>query len=410
MPLINVFTFLLTLCLTILVIPSFIPKISFLILLLLTFSIGVNSVIKTKKRYNNSEWLSDIHYGLSHIPLFAIILLAFWVATRFFNSEDINIYGDFILVVSHLFFFVFLVNTKDYIFLYKKYYVLLVFIMAICGLIANFIISLNLIDISYSWFNLSEATNGAFTRDLHDDYKSYSFPYFLGLILIGSGKLNFLGYEFFRISGWAHEPTSATLFVAPALILLIHGEIIKKFFFRAVMFVIIGAFWLFAMSVGSLLAFLILYPSVILLILFINVFPYKLSTRLFIIILLFMMILPIYMEPILESSIFTSKFDFSSETFQEAISQLTWFIPGSEKSTGYYFSHFFLWTIILLFTFVALFALTNMGNKKFPNPYAIILLYIIIHSMKGSQETVFYLFFTFFWFYLAYFSISMSQG
>ena len=73
------------------------PKISILVPIFLTFSIGLNCLLKTKKRYNNSEWLSDIHYGLFYIPLIAIILLGFWVSTRFFNSEDPNIYADLIL-------------------------------------------------------------------------------------------------------------------------------------------------------------------------------------------------------------------------------------------------------------------------------------------------------------------------
>jgi hypothetical protein len=401
----NIFTFLCTISLTILVIPSFIPKISLLIMLLIVFTIGINSVIILDKAYKKSLWIGDINYGLFPIPIIVIILITFWVFTRFWNNLDSNLYADLILVVSHLFFFIFLVNTKDFIFLYKKYYIFLVFIMSVCGLAANLIISLNLIDISSSYFNLSEATNGAFMRDDDAGPDSYAFPFSLGLVLIGSGKLSFLSFELIRISGWAHEPTSATLFIVPALILIAHGEIFQSFVTRFIMFITIATFWFFAMSVGSFLAILILYPLLFLLIIFINYFPYKLSTRLFIILLLGAMALPFFIEPLLQSSIFTSKFDFTSESYREAVSQLVWMVPGIEKATAYYFSHMFLWMIIILFTFVAFLSLTMPSYKKFPNPYAIILFYVIIHSMKGSQETVFYLFFTIFWFYLAYFSI-----
>jgi hypothetical protein len=404
MPLLNVLTFLLTISLTILVLPSLIPKISLLVLLLLIFSIGLNIILQQRPQYNNQGWSHNIHYGLTSIPLLAIILLCIWLSLRIFNTDS-NIYADFILMVSHLMFLIFIVNTKDYIFLYKKSYIFLVFFMALFGLIANLLLTFDLIDISSHYFNLSEATKGAYTRDIGAG-DSYAFPYSLGLILIGSGKLELLGFEFFRISGWAHEPTSATLFIAPAMILLLHGEVIKQSFLRFVMFTIISAFWFFAMSVGSLLAFLILYSMVVLLILFINYFPYKISISLFVGLLISLMLFPFFLEPLLESSIFTSKFDLESESLGESIEMLTWFIPGAGKYTSFYFSHLMLWMIIFLFSFVAIHGLLKDSKSTFPNPYALILLYIIIHSMKGSQGTVYYLFFTFFWFYIAYFSIN----
>jgi hypothetical protein len=405
MPLLNVLTFLLTISLTILALPSFAPKISLLVLLLLIFSIGLNTILQhSRPQYNNQGWSHNIHYGLTSIPLLAIILLCTWLSLRIFNTDS-NIYADFILMVSHLMFFIFIVNTKDYIFLYKKYYIFLVFVMASFGLIANLLLTFDLIDISSHYFNLSEATKGAYTRDIGAG-DSYAFPYSLGLILIGSGKLELLGFEFFRISGWAHEPTSATLFIAPAMILLLHGEVIKQSSLRLVMFVIICTFWFFAMSVGSLLAFLILYSMVILLILFINYFPYKLSISLFVGLSTSFMLFLYFLDPLLGSSIFTTKFDLESESLGESIEMLTWFIPSAEKYTSFYFSHLILWMIIFIFLFVAILGLMKSSKNAFPNPYALILLYIIIHSMKGSQGTVYYLFFSFFWFYIAYFSVN----
>ena len=402
MPFLNIFTFLLTISLTTLVIPSMIPKISLLVLLLLVFSIGMNVVIKKKLEHENHGWNHNIHYGLISVPMLAIFILCIWVSIRFFNINN-NVYADFILIASHLFFLFFIMNTKDYIFLYKKYYIMLVFFMALLGLIANCLVSFNMIDISNHYYNISEATRGAFTRDLGLD-DSYAFPYSLGLILTGSGKLNLLGFEFYRISGWAHEPTSATLFIAPAIILLFHGEVIKGLCLRLVMFSTITIFWFFAMSVGSLLAFLILYSIVALLILYINYFPVKLSVFLSSLILICILVAPIILEPLINSSIFTTKFDLESESLQKSFSMLTWFIPDDTKTVSYYFSNLMMWMIISLFTVVAIGKLIDCSGELFPNPYALILLYIIIHSMKGSQATVFYLFFTFFWFYMTYFS------
>jgi len=398
----NIFTFLLTISLTTLVIPSIVPKISFLVLLLLVFSIGMNVVIKYKLHHENNGWKHDVNYAQIAVPMLSVFILCIWVSIRFFNINN-NVYADFILIASHLFFLVFIMNTKDYIFLYKKYYIMLVFFMALLGLIANCLVSFNMIDISNHYYNISEATRGAFTRDTGLD-DSYAFPYSLGLILTGSGKLNLLGFEFFRISGWAHEPTSATLFIAPAIILLLHGEVIKGLWSRLGMFSTITTFWFFAMSVGSLLAFLILYSIVALLILYINYFPFKLSAFLSIGFFICILLGLLFTESLMESSIFTTKFDFESESLQKSFSMLTWYIPDDMKTVSYYFSHLMMWMIISLFTVVAIGKLTGCSGKLFPNPYALILLYIIIHSMKGSQETVFYLFFTFFWFYMAYFS------
>jgi len=113
---------------------------------------------------------------------------------------------------------------------------------------------------------------------------------------------------------------------------------------------------------------------------------------------------PIILEPLINSSIFTTKFDLESESLQKSFSMLTWFIPDDTKTVSYYFSNLMMWMIISLFTVVAIGKLIDCSGELFPNPYALILLYIIIHSMKGSQATVFYLFFTFFWFYMTYFS------
>ena len=133
--------------------------------------------------------------------------------------------------------------------------------MSISGLIATLIVSLGFVDAYSNYVNISDLTNGSFTRDANAT-TSYLFPYNLGLILTGGGKLELLGYEFFRISGWAHEPTSATLFVVPSLILLIHTKVINNSIGRFSALLIISTFWFFSMSVGSFLALIILYSFI----------------------------------------------------------------------------------------------------------------------------------------------------
>jgi hypothetical protein len=275
--------------------------------------------------------------------------------------------------------------------------------MALFGLMATGLISLGLIDINAHQFSLNEATNGAFRRDARVGGGGYSFPYGMGLILTGSGQLDLLGISFFRISGWAHEPTSATLFVVPAIMLLIHSKVINSSFTRYLFLSVILLFWVLAMSVGSMLALITVYLIVILSILYVKIFPLKLSVSILFILIIFSSIILFYVEPLIQSSIFFTKFDLSSETVRIAIDELTWFIPNIERDLNFYLSHIALWAIIFLFLYVSIHGI--MYGKAL-NVYSIILLYLIIHSMKGSQESVFVHLYMFFWFYIAYFSAS----
>ena len=148
--------------------------------------------------------------------------------------------------------------------------------MSVAGLTANFLVSFGFVDAYSNYFNISSATGGAFTRDA-ERVASYVFPYNLGFILTSGGKLDLLGFSFFRISGWAHEPTSATLFVAPAMILLLHTKIIANLITKISMLAVISVFWFFAMSIGSLLAFIMLYSFYLTATLFVKIFPLKLT-------------------------------------------------------------------------------------------------------------------------------------
>ena len=168
------------------------------------------------------------------------------------------------------------------------------------------------------------------------------------------------------------------------------------------MLFIVSSFWFFSMSVGSMLAFMILY-TLIMLFYFYQHFFHK-SRTMELIFILFIISIPflfIYVEPMLQSTIFSSKFNLASESLNSSYKNIVWFLPDINKPNLFYFSHLSLWAIILTFLLTSLFILiSNTPNKV----YSLILLYIVIHSMKGSQESVFYLTFTFFWLYIAYFS------
>jgi hypothetical protein len=383
------------------IIPSFVPKAASILLLLMGISIFTNEFFQKNQQKSEGQY-DYIDYGSVFLPMVVIFLLYIFVSLRFFDVT-VNTGSNIVLIMSHLAFFIFLISTKDNIALYIKSYVFFVFTMSLSSLLMLILIYYGHIDIADHYFNLSDATNGSFSRD-QGISNSYSFPYFLGLILTGSGQLDLIGYSFIRISGWAHEPTSVTLFISPAIILLAHGGVIKNSLLRFLMLVAILFFWFFAMSVGSMMAFSILYFLIVPLILFIKYFPLRLSLTLTFMALIGIVLIPFSIDLLINSSIFTTKFDFNSESLQKSISMLTWFIPDPNKSTVYYFSNLAMWLIIFIFIFTSIVGL-SFDKNNFPGPYYLILLYIVIHSMKGSQETVYYLFFTFFWFYISYFEL-----
>lgn len=401
---INSFVFLLSISLSTLVIPSIVPKISLLTSFLLLGAIFLNSMFPTGfiNPHSNLNRIrsSSIGFETIHFPFLVIILLSIWVFLRYFEL-GVSPLSDMNLIALHVLFLFFIFLTKHSLTLYLKVYIYFVFLMAAFALFANALFLLNIINPQEHQVNISILTNGAFTRD-QLFLESYTFPYGLGFILTGDGQLNILGKGFYRISGWAHEPTSATLFISPAILLLLHGEIIKWGFVRFVMISFIGAFWFLALSVGSMLAFLVLYGSVVLVYFYQHFFQKnKTMVVIFIVTILLIPLILVYFQPVIQSTLFSSKFNLESHTLNTALNQLTWFLPDSDKRVISYLSSLALWVIIFTFLFSTIYFLVNGRNNKV---YSLVVFYIIIHSMKGSQTTVFYLLFSYFWLYVAYFS------
>jgi hypothetical protein len=277
--------------------------------------------------------------------------------------------------------------------------------MSTSGVLANLLLIFDIVSPGSHYINLNDLTNGSFGRDRGME-NSYVFPYFLGLILTGDGLFNIGGLNFYRISGWAHEPTSATLFIMPAALLLIHSNIFKNKFLRFGMLIMIATFWTFSMAVGSIIALIFIYIFYIISTLYINYFPKKISILTMLSILVLTMLVVFFSDFIVSASIFATKFGADSLTMQVAIKELTWFVPNANTKSVYYLVHISLWVIIAIFLFVAL---KGISTRKFVDVYSFILLYIIVHTMKGSQEGVFTLLFVFFWLFCAYYLISESE-
>lgn len=396
----NTFVFLFIISISTLVIPSILPKTTFIGILFLLLAIllsiyGLNNInLKTK-----IQFYKNINYKNILFPLLTVSMLFFLFWSRLYFDKPEFISG-FATLLLHILFLNFIILTRDYLLIYLRAYIYFVVVMAAAGLTANFLVSLGIVDAHSNYVNISQMTGGAFNRDVGSNY-SYLFPYNLGFILTSSGKLSLLGFEFFRISGWAHEPTSATLFIAPAILLLIHSRVIEKLFIRFLFLAVVTTFWFFAMSVGSFLAFTLLYSFYFIVTLYTKIFPLKMSILIFSILIIAFSVLIFLFKELVDSSLLYTKFDLGSQTLRAALDRITWFVPENSESQAKSFSFIFIYTIIFLFLINIFYSFSKQQNL---NVYGLILLYIVIHSMKGSQDSVYTHVFTFFWFYVLYFS------
>ena len=397
-----------------LVLPSIIPKTSGLAILFLTFTIMLNITIKHNSNSNSNSvsqrcvcFISKINYNNIYIPALVLLLLCTWILLRTFHVQS-SLSSNLAIILLHSLFLVFIVNTKEYIVKYIRSYIFLVLFMSFFGIISFLIVTFGSYDIVNHYVNLSDLTGGSFTRDAGVT-NSYVFPYNFGLVLTGEAQMNFLGLNFYRISGWAHEPTSATLFTVPALLLLLHGKLFSNNLIRITLILIISCFYILCASIGSMLAVIILYTVFIITTLYIKKFPFRLSFFIFFSLITTLFLVVLYIEPILQSSIITSKFDIDAETVRVAVGELTWFLPNPnhEFETFYYYNHLVIWTIISIFAWVVVSGVITSGKM---GVFALVLTYIILHTMKGSQESVYTHLYTVFWFYLAYFSMYRSAA
>ena len=398
----NAFIFLFVISISSLVLPSILPMTTFIGILLLIGGgiLNLSPELGLVQKHNKIDFLENINYSNILTPIIGMSLLFFLFLFKSFGAS-FNFISSFASLVLHVLFLVFIINTRDFLLVYLKSYIYFVFIMALSALFGFTLLNLGIVDAQSNFVNISELTGGAFGRDGGSE-NSYIFPFKTGFILTGSGKLNLLGLSNYRISGWAHEPTSATLFIAPAMILLLHAKIIVNNLLRISLLTIISTFWFFTMSLGSFLAFSIFYFFYITSTLFIKEFPLKLSISIIFSILLVIVLSLYKLEDLLNSSLISSKLNFDSHTFQAALKRITFFIPGVTEGQSFAFNN----TIILLIMFIFFVnVIKSLLIEQNFNPYALVVFYILIHTMKGSQDSVYINIFPFFWFYVLYFSL-----
>lgn len=265
-----------------------------------------------------------------------------------------------------------------------RFYIVFCFIMAACGLIAWVLVNWKIVDYQNSLWSLYDATSGRATRD--EGIYGYSFPYGLGLVLTGSYQYDVMNFLFYRASGWVHEPTTAAAFIAPALILLAR-ERIFTLPVRRLFFVTLIAFWMACGSVGSLIAFL----GLVLFYLFFSrskyVFwrPALAFASMGFLIWAYTEAQKIFALNPTSKSLLSSKLQGGGDIYL-----LLNLLSPDTPQEYLHLAVFFLGASVLLF--VAARAIRSRNSSAVT--FALIPVYLFIHSLKGNWAQVFGSFFT----------------
>ena len=278
-----------------------------------------------------------------------------------------------------------------------KVYIVFCVIMATCGLIAWVVINFEFVDLNDSIWSLTEATSGRSRRD--EDQAGYSFPFGLGLVLTGSYRYDLFGLVMFRGSGWAHEPTTASLFIAPAIIILAREEVFCKIPQRLCLLLLL-IFWCTCAAVGSAIAFTVLivlhafctkgYITKIAVSLLVGIFLYLFSLG---------DLQQLFKSRSNEISLIDSK--LSDEGFLPILQALV--LPTSLSQ----------WIVsLVMFAIVCItgnyFVRSINSVNRAVTTFILVLVYILIHSLKGSWVHVYSSFFVLA-FYVFYFRIYYSD-
>jgi hypothetical protein len=344
-----------------------------------------------------------------HIPkkskyfIYIIIYLCFYLLFSVFGSlsllADWNVRGVFSIINRTVLIFLFsmvlmsltLVEIEKVI----KAYIVFVFIMSFCGFAAWILLQFDFVQMGEFAFSLFRATGGKMTRDMDFENGGYEAPFYLGLILTKSSHYVFLDFSYWRASGWAHEPTTATLFVTPALIILALNKKLFSKAWRIIFFFTTAVFWLVCSAVGSIIAVL----GLIVIRAIFRFLRTGLTVKRIIVIIIILAAGVVFYDVIYEKIIFShliqEKFSSRSVSLKLAIENFFWFL--------YPFSIYTMLKKIILYLFI-LFIVTQSFKGIWKGGtvavYGYTCLYFILHGLKGSWYHVNSYLLLFFFFYI----------
>jgi hypothetical protein len=255
-----------------------------------------------------------------------------------------------------------------------KTYLYFCFFMSICGSMASILINTELVNLNEFKLSLTDISSGRFNWDV-DIENGFNAPYGLGLVLTkGSSLYYFLGIPFYRSSGWSYEPTFASFFVVPSLILLIRENLINKKI-RLIMGAVILFFLFCCFSVASFAALLSLF------VIFKILDPAKKGSKkifwIFVIGFIGLFVVNLYNTFKIEQPGIDL---IESKLTEDSLSGINIFnISGKSISDLSYLA-----ILVLYITFIASYAISAIRNSGLKQTMGLILLYFILHSVKGN--------------------------
>jgi len=369
---------------------SMVPKASILIFLLLSFLILLSPLYHSKRKLTDNFSQADFNFlsyqkAIIDILLFFVLVISFILINTYFfsgGSPLSNVARLTVLILASIF----IITYSNLIESFIRHYIIFVFIMSVVALVIYFLIASGFLDYQQYFVDLSSLSRGSFNRD-KGYFGAYSAPYLLNFILIGSGKLSFAGLDFYRMSAWMHEPTFASLFISPAfLILLFKKNIIENNKIRIIFLQVILFHILVLASVAAYIGLLIVISLYILF----NKWESPSTIFALGVVLLFtigIVYYDLHNSSYEISSLLKSKFGPNSESYKFMIERLFWFLNYDEFNPQIFYSSLI---INLFLYYVIILAIKSIvaGNA---NIFAVIILYIAIHSFKGMQENIFML-------------------
>ena len=337
-----------------------------------------------KSQINNIRAENIINFnGLAFL---SPILL--WYMIRIFES-GINAYPNlkfFIFAILVIFFSSIISHKK-----FARHIVYISTFISILSIISWVLFNLFGDHVFGGYVNLSVLSDGAITRDLTFGDKSYFAPLFLSLIDNFGTPETFYGFSYSRATGWSHEPVTATIMPAIAIILLVttKKELTKSF--KLKIFLLLSNFGLLIIA-SSLTPFLALVLT-FLITLLLN--DNTLKIILFFLLVIFISILIMYLNlgASLEISILSNRLSIeNSESLKHLLSNFLWFreLPNHKNYGLTLLMNSTLWFQILVFYIMSITALI-IKEKRFLVERSLILslIYIMTHSMKGIQDSIF---------------------
>jgi MFS family permease len=182
------------------------------------------------------------------------------------NYNYINMHSFLVYSIAMIVILLSSTLRRDVVYGYVKTYVLFCFILSL-GAIASFIV-VNILnsDICQQISTLESLTDGRMKRDLGIG-QFYHVPCNFGLVENYNAKNQYaiLGFNYYRVSAWSHEPVMASFYISPALIIVyIYGSKMYKSLFTqwlitAIIFVAIFMAIQSLTAIISLLVILFIY-------------------------------------------------------------------------------------------------------------------------------------------------------